>query len=141
MNTETNKQFDDVTQAILDQQRKKAEETSYETVDLTKYFTIALEDNVSRGEKVFRILPALPTEATPFMEVWFHQIEVGGNRRKLYDPGKNEGKRSPLTEVYNKLKDSKDPADKAIAAKYRPRLYYVIRGIERGKEHEGIKFW
>jgi hypothetical protein len=31
--------------------------------------------------------------------------------------------------------------DKKIASSYRSREFYIVRGIERGKEHEGVKFW
>jgi hypothetical protein len=131
-----------VTQAVLEQQRKRAAQSSYEPTDLTKYFTIALEKGIQRGEKTFRILPdPINPAGSPFVEVYFHVIKVGDKQRKLYDPGKNEGKPSPLTEVYKELMATGDPNDKNIARDYKPRLYYVIRGIERGKEHEGIKFW
>ena len=34
-----------------------------------------------------------------------------------------------------------DTEDKKIANNYRSRDFYIVRGIERGKEHEGVKFW
>jgi hypothetical protein len=125
---------------VLAQQKARAEQSNSNATDLTKYFTVALPNGVSSGEKCIRILP--PKEGQMlFTEVWFHSIKVGGTNRKLYDPGKNEKKPSPLTDVYNVLKNSNDPADKALARNYYPRLFYVIKGIERGKEHEGVKFW
>jgi hypothetical protein len=130
-----------VAQAVLDQQKRRAQQSTFEPTDLTKYFTIALDKGITRGEKIFRILPPATPDQSPFVEVYFHVVEVGGKSRKLYDPGKNEGKPSPLNEIYNGLKADPDPAVKKLAAKYRPRLYYIIKGIERGKEHEGIKFW
>jgi hypothetical protein len=129
-----------VVEQVLAQQQKRASQSQYESVDLTKYFTIALPQGVTRGEKTFRILPPKENQLV-FVEVWFHTIKVGGKQRKLYDPGKNEGKYSPLNEVYDKLKVSNDPTDKAAARSYRPRLFYVIKGIEREREHEGVKFW
>jgi hypothetical protein len=130
-----------VAQAVLDQQAKRAAQSTFEKTDLTKYFTIALDKGITRGEKIFRMLPPKNPDQSPFIEVYFHVVEVGGKQRKLYDPGKNEGKPSPLNEIYNELKGDPDPAVKKQAAKYRPRLYYIIKGIERGKEQEGVKFW
>lgn len=131
-----------VAQAVIEQQRKRAEMSSYEPTDLTKYFTIALEKGVARGEKTIRLLPdPIDPDASPFVEVYFHVFPVGGKMRKLYDPDKNEQKPSPLSEIYRKFKNSTDPATKEAAKKYRPRLFYIIRCIERGKEHEGVKFW
>lgn len=129
-----------VVDQVLAQQSKRASQTQFESTDLTKYFTIALAQGISRGEKTFRMLPPKPDQMV-FSEVWFHSIKVDGKQRKLYDPGKNEGKPSPLTDVYNLLKASNDPADKALSRSYRPRLFYVIKGVEREKEHEGVKFW
>ncbi len=47
----------------------------------------------------------LPTKdgSSPFVEVWYHEIQVNGQWVKLYDPEKNDNERSPLTEVYNEL--------------------------------------
>lgn len=129
-----------VVDQVLAQQAKRATQNSFESTDLTKYFTIALPQGVSRGEKTFRMMPPKEGELV-FTEVWFHSIKVGGKQRKLYDPGKNEGKPSPLTDVYNALKGSNDPADKALSKNYRPKLFYVIKGIERELEHQGVKFW
>jgi len=129
-----------VVDQVLAQQKARAEQSSSNSTDLTKYFTIALPDGVSGGEKTIRILPPKAGQML-FTEVWFHSIKVGGKNRKLYDPGKNEKKPSPLTDVYNALKNSNDPSDKALSRQYYPRLFYVIKGIERGKEHEGVKFW
>lgn len=129
-----------VVEQVLAQQAKRASQNQYEATDLTKYFTVALPQGVSRGEKTFRILPPKADEYV-FVELWFHVIKVGNKLRKLYDPGKNEGKPSPLTEIYNELKKTNDPQDKALARNYRSKLFYVIKGIEREKENEGIKFW
>lgn len=129
-----------VADQVAQQAAKRATSSSFESTDLTKYFTIALPQGVTRGEKTFRMLPPKENQLV-FVELWFHSIKVGGKQRKLYDPGKNEGKVSPLNEVYNGLKGATDPAERALARNYRPRLFYVIKGIEREKEHEGVKFW
>lgn len=129
-----------VDQVMAQQQKRASQSSSFESTDLTKYFTIALPQGITRGEKTFRMLPPKNDELV-FVELWFHTVKVGGKQRKLYDPGKNDGKPSPLNEVYNVLKSSNDQNDKALARNYRPRMFYVIKGIEREKENEGVKFW
>ena len=65
---------------------------------MKKYFTTILPKGVRSVEKRIRILP--PSDGgTPFVPVKFHEIQVDGKWTKLYDPAQ-EGKRSPLNEVY-----------------------------------------
>lgn len=125
---------------VRDQEEKVSAQSQYESTDLKKYFTIALPEGVTKGEKTFRILPPINGQGL-FVELWFHVIKVGGKQRKLYDPGKNEGKPSPLSAVYEGLKGTNDPQTKAQIAQYKPRLFYVVRGIDRDNEAHGVKFW
>jgi hypothetical protein len=108
------------------------------SVDLKRYFSIALENNQKSGIKEFRVLPLDPSGKW-YEVVRFHNLKVGDKWVKLYDPAQ-EGRRSPLNDTYNILiKGSKE--DKTLANNYRSREFYIMRGIERGKEHEGVKFW
>ena len=59
---------------------------------------------------------------------------------KLYDP-KQEGKRSPLNEVYQSLLDTGIESDKELAKNYRARKYYIVKVIDREHEDDGPKFW
>jgi hypothetical protein len=36
---------------------------------------------------------------------------------------------------------SADKEDKKLAINYKSRQFFIVRVIERGKEHEGVKFW
>jgi len=115
--------------------------TAKNEVDLTKYFTLALPDGVNTEEKVFRILPLTADDPfTYFALVKFHNLKIGKKWQKLYDPTQ-DGEESPLNDMYNILVKSGDKDDKALAGNYRSRDFYIVRGIERGKEHEGPKFW
>ena len=58
---------------------------------LKKYFTTLLPKGARSGEKRIRILPT-SDGSSPFVEVYFHEVQVDGNWVKLYDP-KQEGKR------------------------------------------------
>jgi hypothetical protein len=107
---------------------------------LKKYFTTYLPKNTKSGQKRIRIIPTADG-SSPFKEVWYHEIQVDGQWVKLYDPGKNEGTRSPLTEVYEELISTGKESDKKLAAQYRPRKFYIVKLIDRDAEEDGPKFW
>ena len=107
---------------------------------LKRYFTTYLPKGTKSGQKVIRILPT-PDGSSPFKEVWYHEVQVDGKWTKLYDPGKNDGERSPLTEVYEELISTGKESDKELARQYRPRKFYVVKLIDRDEEQDGPKFW
>lgn len=106
---------------------------------MKKYFTTVLPKGARSGEKRIRILPT-KDGSTPFVEVFFHEVQVDGNWVKLYDP-KQEGKRSPLHEVYEGLMMTGDEQDKVLARQYRSRKFYIVKVIDRENEQDGVKFW
>ena len=107
---------------------------------LKRYFTTYLPKGTKSGQKVIRILPT-PDGSSPFKEVWYHEVQVDGKWTKLYDPGKNDGERSPLTEVYEELMSTGKDSDKELARQYRPRKFYIVKVIDRENEDHGPKFW
>ena len=107
---------------------------------MKKYFACILGDNESQGQRKVRILPT-KDGSSPFKEVWYHEIQIDGKWTKLYDPGKNDNERSPLTEVYEELTSTGKESDKELAKQYRSRKFYIVKVIDRDKEHEGVKFW
>ena len=107
---------------------------------LKRYFTTYLPKGTSSGQKRVRILPT-PDGSSPFKEVWYHEVQVDGKWTKLYDPGKNDGERSPLTEVYEELISTGKESDKDLARQYRPRKFYIVKLIDRDNEDHGPKFW
>lgn len=106
---------------------------------MKKYFTTVLPKGARSGEKRIRILPA-QNGGSPFVEVYFHEVQVDGNWVKLYDP-KQEGKRSPLNEVYEGLMMTGIESDKVLARQYRSRKFYIVKVIDRENEQDGVKFW
>jgi len=106
---------------------------------MKKYFTTVLPKGARSGEKRIRILPA-SNGGSPFVEVYFHEVQVDGNWVKLYDP-KQEGKRSPLNEVYEGLMMTGVESDKVLARQYRSRKFYIVKVIDRENEQDGVKFW
>lgn len=107
---------------------------------LKRYFTTYLPKGTKSGQKVIRILPTADG-SSPFKEVWYHEVQIDGKWTKLYDPGKNEGGRSPLTEVYEELMSTGKDSDKELARQYRPRKFYIVKVIDRENEDHGPKFW
>jgi hypothetical protein len=73
--------------------------------------------------------------------VWFHEVQVDGKWVKLYDPGKNDNERSPLTEVYEELMATGKENDKKLASTYKPRKFYIVKVVDRDNESDGVKFW
>lgn len=107
---------------------------------LKKYFTTILQKGEREGQKRVRILPT-NDGTSPFKEVWFHEVQVGGRWMKIYDPGKNEGKRSPLNEVNEALMMTGSEQDKVLARQYKSRKFYIVKVIDQDAPEDGVKFW
>lgn len=106
---------------------------------LKKYFVTLLPKGSKGEERRIRILPT-KDGSSPFVEVYFHEVQVDGKWVKLYDP-KQEGSRSPLHEVYEGLMMTGVDSDKELARQYRSRKFYIVKVIDRDNEQDGVKFW
>jgi len=131
--------------AVLSQYEKNTQNTGggnriSQEDRLKRYFTTYLPKGTKSGQKVIRILPT-PDGSSPFKEVWYHEVQIDGKWTKLFDPGKNDGERSPLTEVYEELTSTGKDSDKELARQYRPRKFYIVKVIDRENEDHGPKFW
>jgi hypothetical protein len=107
---------------------------------MKKYFACLLPAGASSGQRRIRILPT-KDGSSPFKEVWFHEVQVGGKWVKLYDPGKNDNERSPLNEIFDELNSTGKQSDKELASQYRSRKFYIVKVIDRDAEGDGVKFW
>jgi hypothetical protein len=106
---------------------------------MKRYFTTVLPKGSKGEERRIRILPT-KDGSSPFVEVYFHEIQVDGKWVKLYDP-KQEGKRSPLNEVNEALMGTGVETDREAARQYRSRKFYIVKVIDRDHESDGVKFW
>jgi len=106
---------------------------------MKRYFTTVLPKGSKGEERRIRILPT-KDGSSPFVEVYFHEVQVDGKWVKLFDP-KQEGKRSPLNEVYDALMQTGVEADRDAARQYRSRKFYIVKVIDRDHENDGVKFW
>ena len=107
---------------------------------MKKYFAAILSKEEKQGQRKLRILPTTDG-SSPFKEVWYHEMQVDGRWVKLYDPGKNDNERSPLTEVYEALTSTGKDSDRQLASQYRSRKFYIVKVIDRDNEADGVKFW
>jgi hypothetical protein len=106
---------------------------------MKKYFTTVLPKGSKGEERRIRILPT-KDGSSPFVEVFFHEVQVDGKWVKLYDPAQ-EGKRSPLNEVKDALMQTGVESDRELARTYRSRKFYIVKVIDRDHEQDGPKFW
>jgi hypothetical protein len=106
---------------------------------MKKYFTTVLPKGSRGEEKRIRILPT-KDGSSPFVEVYFHEVQVDGKWVKLFDP-KQDGKRSPLNEIYDELMMTGVESDRELARQYRARKFYIVKVIDRDNENDGVKFW
>jgi len=107
---------------------------------MKRYFAAILPQNQNSAQKRIRILPT-KDGSSPFVEAWFHEVQVGGQWNKIYDPAKNDNERSPLTEVYEELISTGKDSDKQLAGQYKARKFYIVKVIDRDKPEDGVKFW
>jgi len=107
---------------------------------MKKYFALILSDKEKSGQRRVRILPTTDG-SSPFKEAWYHEIQVGGQWQKFYDPSKNDNERSPLNEVYEELMATGKDSDKELAKQYKSRKFYIVKVIDRDHEEDGPKFW
>lgn len=135
-----------VLDAILKQNKKNTrksgggEQLSNEE-RLKRYFSAFLKENEDSKKVTIRILPPKDSDSTVFEEAWFHEIVLDGKKNVIYDPGKNDGERSPINEIHDELWRSDNEQDKSNAKNYQPKLYYVMKVIDREHEEDGPKFW
>jgi hypothetical protein len=106
---------------------------------MKKYFTTVLPKGVTGEERRVRILPT-KDGSSPFVEVYFHEVQVDGKWVKLWDP-KQEHLRSPLNEVKESLEATGIESDKELSKSYRSRKFYIVKVIDRDHEQDGPKFW
>lgn len=144
-------------QKLLEQyERNNAPKETKEgkSYDPKNYFGLALSETEKTGEKTVRILPTLEGDKTPFKEVHFHRLRLPGdtNDRTVACLKENFGEYCPICEARNELykavnnkekplSESKKKAALDKAKTMYPRLAYIVRVIERGKENEGVKVW
>ena len=131
--------------AILSQYEKNSESSKSKPKvsneeRLKKYFTEKLPKGVKNATKRFRILPG-KGEESPFTEAYFHEKELNGTWPKTYCPKLNDGEHCPMCEAREALLEDGSAKAKELAKDLNPRKWYVVKGIDRDNEEDGVKHW
>ena len=129
--------------------------------DEKNYLNIRLSDNQTSKELKFRLLPIDGESNTPFKKIHVHTVKVPkevspsgwksyiciekteGIDRNIY------GSKCPFCEMnreaYKKFSEATEPTIKErwkkISLDNIPKEACIVRGIERGAEEDGPKFW
>jgi hypothetical protein len=133
-----------VLDSILSQYEKNTQEKSSKRMSsqerLKKYFTEKLQKGVKSQTKRFRLLPT-KDGSSPFQEVHYHEKNVNGRWEKIYCNHLNDGEHCPLCEAKNALYEEGSEKARKLASEFIPRKFYVVKGIDRENEEDGVKFW
>jgi hypothetical protein len=108
--------------------------------DLKNYFTTHLSEKEKSATKRIRILPT-KDGSSPFVPVHAHKIQVDGEWKTFICLKHEKGQACPFCEAREALLATNREQDKELAKKYSARKMYVVKVIDRDKEHEGVKFW
>jgi len=108
---------------------------------LKKYFTEKLRQGQKSAEKTFRILPSNDPTKSPFVETYYHEMNVNGKYEKIHCTKLNDGGECKLCDAKDALYEDGSKKAKAMASSYTARKYYVVKGIDRDNEDHGVKFW
>jgi hypothetical protein len=108
---------------------------------LKKYFTEKLRQGQKTAEKTFRILPSNDPTKSPFVETYYHEMNVNGKYEKIHCTKLNDGEPCKICEAREALYEDGSKKAKALASSYTARKYYVVKGIDRDNEDHGVKFW
>ena len=128
----------------LDEYKKGTQNnnTGRKTYDLKNYFNTYLPDGVNSLTKTIRILKYDVTDRKFWGEMYAHKKEVEPKKWRTFTCIKHEkGEECPFCETRKMLLDTGKESDKELAKKFSARKMYVLKVIDRDKEHEGVKFW
>lgn len=128
----------------LDEYKKGTQKnnTGRKTYDLKNYFNTYLPDGVNSLTKTIRILKYDVTDRKFWGEMYAHKKEVEPKKWRTFTCIKHEkGEECPFCETRKMLLETGKESDKELAKKFSARKMYVLKVIDRDKEHEGVKFW
>lgn len=120
--------------------KPKYEKKSEKTYDLKNYFNVFLEKGVNSATKTIRVLPT-SDGSSPFVEVHGHKAEVNGEYKTFACLKEEKDQPCPFCEARELLLATGEESKKELAKKYKARLMYVVKVIDRDHEEEGVKFW
>jgi len=116
---------------------KPAEANTYE---LTNYFNTFIEKGIKSATKTVRILPTADG-SSPFVELWGHKAQIDGAWKTIPCLQHEKNEPCPFCEAHDILRATGKEAEKELAKKYKAKLFYVVKVIDRDNEADGVKFW
>lgn len=120
--------------------KPKYTKTEAKTYDLSNYFNTFIDDKVKSAVKTVRILPT-QDGTSPFVELYAHSVQIDGKWSKIPCLKHEKDEACPFCEAHDALRATGKDTDKELAKKYKAKLFYVVKVIDRDKEAEGVKFW
>jgi hypothetical protein len=120
--------------------KPKYEKKTEKTYDLKNYFNVFLKEGINSATKTIRVLPSIDG-SSPFVEVHGHKAEVNGEYKTFACLKEERNEACPFCEAREMLLSTGEESKKELAKKYKARLMYVVKVIDRDNEAEGVKFW
>lgn len=130
--------------SYLNEYKKDAQKNKTKTnnFDLKNYFNTYLPDGVNKQVKNIRILKYDIEDNKFWGEMYTHKKEVEPKKWRTFTCIKHEkNEKCPFCETRKMLLETGKDSDKELAKKFSSRKMYVLKIIDRDKEHEGVKFW
>lgn len=119
----------------------KRDSGSQKTYDLKNYFNTQLPTGVNEATKRIRILPPADGQKTPFTTMYGHKKKINGEWKTFPCLKHEKGEDCPFCQAREALLATGREEDKELAKQYSARQMYIVKIIDRDKEHEGVKFW
>ena len=119
----------------------KRDNGSQKTYDLKNYFNTQLPTGVNEATKKIRILPPAEGQKTPFTVMYGHKKKINGEWKTFPCLKHEMGEECPFCQAREALLATGKEEDKELAKQYSAKQMYVVKVIDREKEHEGVKFW
>jgi hypothetical protein len=116
------------------------EKKSEKVYDLKNYFNTFIKEGTKSATKTIRIIPTADG-SSPFVEVHGHKVQVDGEWKTFACLKEEKGEPCPFCEARDVLNATGTDANKELAKKYKSKLMYVVKVIDRDNEEEGVKFW
>lgn len=120
--------------------KPKYEKKSEKVYDLKNYFNTFIKEGTKSATKTIRIVPTADG-SSPFVEFHGHKVQVDGEWKTFACLKEEKDEPCPFCEARDVLNATGTDANKELAKKYKSKLMYVVKVIDRDNEEEGVKFW
>lgn len=120
--------------------KPKYEKKSDKVYDLKNYFNTFIKEGTKSATKTIRIVPTADG-SSPFVEFHGHKVQVDGEWKTFACLKEEKDEPCPFCEARDVLNATGTDANKELAKKYKSKLMYVVKVIDRDNEEEGVKFW